>query len=144
MLQCKSKQLISLIATKIPHLFNVYLNLDYQTRFIGKIDTAGEGTFFTNRTEKHLFRKLNALGINHYLLTHSTIPFKNIVINYCGKKLHSTREYFLQKGKTFQFSQKGFELQQFVPIDELNLKSVRFFERSSSYQQELFTYAGGI
>ncbi|NMB81420.1 MAG: hypothetical protein GYA14_06340, partial [Ignavibacteria bacterium] len=52
----KSKELISLIPTKHSNVFNVQLNLDCQTRFIGKIDTAGEGTFITNRTEKHLFR----------------------------------------------------------------------------------------
>lgn len=136
----KSKELISLIPTKHSNVFNVQLNLDCQTRFIGKIDTAGEGTFITNRTEKHLFRKLNALGINHFLLSHSSIPFKNIVINYCGKKLQSTREYFLKKGKTFQFSKKGFEVQQFVPIDELNLKTVRYFERSTGFQEDLFQY----
>ncbi|MDQ7818375.1 MAG: hypothetical protein RDU14_15215 [Melioribacteraceae bacterium] len=140
MLHNKPKELIQLIPTKHSNVFNVQLNLECQTRFIGKIDSAGQGTFITNRTEKHLFRKLNALGINHFLLSHSSIPFKNIVINYCGKKLYSTREYFLKKGKTFQFSKKGFEVQQFVPIDELNLKTVRYFERSTGFQDDLFQY----
>lgn len=139
-MQAQSRELISLIPTKHSNVFNVQLNLDCQTRFIGKIDKAGEGTFLTNRTENHLFRKLNALGINHFLLSHSSIPFKKIVINYCGKKLYSTREYFLKKGKTFQFSKKGFEVQQFVPIDELNLKTVRYFERSTGFQDDLFQY----
>lgn len=138
--QLKTKELIQLIPTEHSHVFQVKLNLDNQTRYIGKLDTAGEGTFFTNRTEKHLFKKLHALGINYFLLSHSSIPFKNIVINYCGQKLQSTREYFLKKGKTFQFSKKGFELQQFVPIDELNLKTVRFFEQSNGFQEDLFNY----
>jgi len=140
MFQNKAKELISLIPTKHSNVFNVQLNLDCQTRFIGMIDKSGEGTFLTNRTEKHLFRKLNALGINHFLLSQCSIPFKNIVINYCGQKLYSTRQYFLEKGKTINFSKQGYELQLLVPIDELNLKTARFFERSTGFQDDLFQY----
>ena len=138
MLQHKSNQQIALIATKHSHIFTVQLNLGFQTRYIGKIDSAGEGTFITNRSEKHLFRKTNSLGINYSLLIDESIKFKNIVINYKGKKLYSTRNYFLKKGKAFQFSNKGFELQIFVPLDELNLQTVKRFEQSFDIQDDLF------
>jgi hypothetical protein len=137
-MQHKSNQQIALIATKHSHIFTVQLNLGFQTRYIGKIDSAGEGTFITNRSEKHLFRKTNSLGINYSLLVDESIQFKNIVINYQGKKLYSTRNYFLKKGKAFQFSNKGFELQIFVPLDELNLQTVKRFEQSFDIQDDLF------
>jgi hypothetical protein len=139
MLQGKSSKLIELIPTKHSHVFQVQLNLEYQTRYIGKIDTAGEGTFYITRSEKHLFRKTNALGINYSLLSDESIKFKRIVISYCGKKLISTRNYFLKKEKAFQFSNKGFELQVFVPLDELNEKTAQQFEQSFEVQESLFT-----
>ncbi len=127
-MQSKNKKLLELIPTKYPSVFNVQLNLEHQTRFIGKIDLAGEGTFTTSRTEKHLFRKTNSLGINYNLLADKKIPFKWIVIDYCGRKLISTRNYFVKKGKAFQFCKKGFELQIFVSVDELNIHKAREFE----------------
>ena len=101
----------------------------------------GEGTLIITRSEKHLFRKTNSLGISYPLLIDETIRFKTIVIIYNGKKLYSTREYFLKKGKAFQFSNRGFELQLFVCLDELNINTVRKFEESTGFQQGLFDNA---
>ncbi len=139
----KNKNLIELIPTKYPSVFNVQLNLEHQTRFIGKIDFAGEGTFTTSRTERHHFRKTNSLGINYNLLADEKIPFKWIVIDYSGKKLISTRNYFLKKGKAFQFGKKGFEVQIFVCIDELNIHTAREFEASQTIQGNLFPVPSG-
>lgn len=140
-MQNKTNQLISLIPTKHPHLFQVRLNLDFQTRYIGKIDTSGEGTFLTNRKEQHLFRKANSLGINYSLLSDDSIRFKWIVISYNGKKLKSTRNYFIKKGQAFQFSNKGFELQVFVPLEEINLKTAEAFEKTFEEPLTLFSLA---
>jgi hypothetical protein len=139
MLLDKSNQQIALIQTKHSNLFTVQLKLEHQTRYIGKIDTAGDGTLITSRKEKHLFRKTNSLGINYSLLLDENIKFKWIVISYNGQKLISTRNYFLKKGKTFQFSNKGFELQIFVPLAELNLQTVKSFEQSFGVQENLFS-----
>lgn len=144
MLQNKSNTSFQLIQTKSSHIFQVKLNLQNQTRYIGTLNSIGDGIFFTSRNSRHLFRKTNSLGLNYSLLSSESIKFKWIVIYYNGKKLISSRNYFLKKGKAFQFSKKGFELQQFVPVDELNLKTVRFFESSTSYQLDLFSYAGGM
>jgi hypothetical protein len=141
MLQDKSKKLIKLIPTKYSHVFDVKLNLEFQTRFIGKVDTSGEGTFITTRKEKHLFRKTNSLGINYALLADESIPFKWIVINYNERGLITTRNYYLQKGKAFQFSKKNFELQSFVPLTELNRKTAEQFEKSNGKQDDLFALA---
>jgi len=138
MLQRKPNKQIVLIATKHSHVSNVFLNLEFRQIPIGKIDADGEGSFITTRQEKHLFRKTNSFGINYSLLTDDSIHFKWIIIKYNGKKFISTRKYFLKKGKAFQFSNKGFELQVFVPIDELNRKTAEQFENSIIIQENLF------
>lgn len=125
-------KLIGLIPTKRNYVFNVQLSLESQTRYIGTLDTAGEGTFTTTRKENHLFRKTQSLGINYDFLADKSVKFKWIVISYCGKQLISTRDYFLKKGRAFQFNQKGFELQIFVPVDELNIRTARAFEASQT------------
>ncbi len=138
-MQLKFNSQIQLLQTKHPHVFIVQLKLEHQTRYIGKIDVSGEGTFLTYRKEKHLFRKSNSLGLSYSLLSDENIKFKWIVISYNGQKLISTRNYFLKKGKAFQFSNKGFELQTFVSLDELNLQTVKRFELSTGTQEDLFS-----
>lgn len=113
----ENTKLVGLIPTRYPSVFTVQLNLEAQTRYIGKIDIAGEGTFISERKQKHVFRKTNSLGINHSLLVDESIPFKWIVIDFEGRKLVTTRLYFLSFGKCFQFGNKGFELQCFLPLE---------------------------
>ncbi len=137
-MQNKTNQQIELLQTKHPHVFNVKLNLAHQSRFIGRIDTSGEGTFVTQRTEKHLFRKSNSLGLSYSLLSDENIKFKWIVISLNGQNFISTRNYFLKNGKAYQFSNKGFELQIFVTLDELNLKTAEQFENSIGHQEDFF------
>ena len=134
----KTNKLITLIPTKHPKVYDVKLNLEFETRYIGKIDTAGDGTFISVRNEAHLFRKTNSLGLNYDLLSSEDVHFKNILIIYNGKKLLTTREYFLKKGKIFQFAKKGFELQMFLSLDEFNLKKALEFHRSFGGQIDLF------
>lgn len=114
------------------------LDIQGKSRLIGILDESGEGTFIAIRKEKHLFRKNNSLGVNYELLTAKYISFKWIVIDYCNRKLVSTREYFLQKGKALQFNKQGFELQIFVPFAEMNIHTARAFEK----EQELKTKSG--
>lgn len=134
---------LKLIPTKNPQRFQVQLNLNFQTRYIGKLDISGEGTFLTNRKQKHVFRKLNALGINSELLHDSNIPFKYIRISFTDesgikKNLETTREYFLRKGTTFQFGLKGFELQIFLPICEFGINKAIQLEKQLGVQENLF------
>ena len=129
---------IQLVQTKHSHVFTVQLNLSHQTRYLGKIDTAGDGTFSTNRKKKHIFKKTNAIGINYQLLKDESIKYKWILIDLEGKKLITSREYFLSKGKCFEFNNKGFELQCFLPIDEFGMDKVKTFERANPKQESLF------
>ena len=129
-------KLIELIPTKYPSVFQVQLNLEMQTRFIGKLDTAGDGTFLTNRKPQHLFNKTNSLGINHYLLTDESIPFRWIVIDYDGRKLVTSRLYILTHGKCFKFN--SFDLQTFLSLPEFGLNRAREFEARQVIQENLF------
>ena len=128
---------IELFPTKSPYIFTVGLKLDHQTRFIGKLDTAGEGTFISNgRTEKHLFEKLNALGINKELC--ERFNFRWILVPFCGRKLWTSRLYLLHHGKVYSFPKRGFEPQCFLPISEWGLEKVKAFEDALSQQCDLF------
>lgn len=137
----ENKKLLELIPTKYPSVFQVQLNLEMQTRFIGKLDSAGDGTFITKRKAEHLFIKTNSLGINHSLLSDESIPFKWIVIDYEGHKLITSRLYMLTHGKCFKFGAQGFELQCFLPLSEFGLNKAREFEARQVVQESLFAEA---
>lgn len=129
---------LQLIPTKQPSIFNVQLNLPFETRYIGKLDTEGEGTFLTKRKEKHLFKKLNSIGINYSLLKDEFIPFKWIVIDYQSRKLITSRRYFLKHGQRYKFSNEGFELQCFLSLDLFGIDKAREFESRLCHQCSLF------
>jgi hypothetical protein len=100
------------------------------------LDTSGEGKFLTERKEKHLFRKTNSVGLNETLLTSPDIDFKFIIIGYNGKKLITTRIYFVTHSRVFIF--KGFEKQYFLPLDEFGIDKAEEYEKSISKQLTLF------
>ncbi len=140
-MQSENTKLIELIPTKYPSVFQIQLNLNMQTRYIGKLDTAGDGTYLTQRKPQHLFKKLNAIGINHSLLIDESIPFKWIVIDIDGHKLVTSRLYMLTHGKCYKFGNQGFELQCFLPLEEFGLSKARNFEARQVIQENLFSEA---
>lgn len=125
-------KLIELIPTRHNSVFNIQLSLESQTRFIAKIDLAGDGTLIIMRKKSHLFRKTNSLGINHSLLVDESIPFKWIVIDFEGRKLVTSRLFFLSFGKCFQFGNKGFELQCMLPLESFSIEKARAFEAAQT------------
>lgn len=118
-MQTQVKQ-ISLIK-KHPHVYAVKLSLDFQDRYIGFLDTAQDGSFLCNRNSKHLFRKTSSLGMCYDFLKDSSIKFKYIVITYEGKTYRTTREHWLKHGRIFQFKNKNFEVQAFLPLSQINM-----------------------
>ncbi len=128
-----------MIPTKHSNVFDVVLQLELQQRHIGRLDTAGEGTFYTKRNEKHLHRKTNSLGLNLELLQRQDLRFSWILIEYCGKRLVTSRQFLLYHGKVFTFSNSGFEKQIFLRLDLWGEERARAFERSLSKQGDLFT-----
>jgi len=142
--QEKESQLKAAKRKNQPYVLDIVLDLPTERRFIGTVDLAGEGTFTCNRTEsKHLFQKLNAIGLNHRLLTSNKISFKWIVINYVteegkSKKLVTSRNYWKKYGQTFQFSDKGFELQSFLSLNQFGIDKAREYEQDLNNQTEMF------
>jgi hypothetical protein len=132
-------QNICLIASKFSYVFNVVLKLAHQTRYIGRLDQAGEGTFTTKRSEKHLHRKTNSLGVNLELL--QRFNFKWIVIDYCGKKLETTRNFLLYHGSVFDFKKAGFEKQCFLKLNLFGRDKAEAFDRTILSQGDLFSQA---
>ncbi len=127
-----------LVQLSAQHLFKIRLILPFKTPIIGTLDTSGVGTLILHRKKEHILNKINAIGINYELLSSPDIHYKWIKIFCDNKELISTREYYLIKGRTFQFSSKGYELQSFVPIDELTLSTIRKFEIDINRQGNLF------
>jgi len=127
---------VELIPTKHSHLFKVKLNLEFQSRYIGTLDKSGEGKFLTDRKKKHLFRKTQSIGLTEGLLHSQDLNFKWIIIDYEGKKLITTRFYFITHSKVFKF--KGFEKQYFMPLTEFGLAKTEKYEKSLSTQLSLF------
>jgi len=132
----KHNKLLELIPTKHSYLFRIKLNLDFQTRCIGTLDSSGQGTFFTERKEKHLLKKTNSFGLSGELLNSPDIQFKYITIDFEGQKLSTTRMYFLTHSKCFTF--KGFERQFFLPLNEFGLNKAEEYEHSLNEQLNLF------
>ena len=135
---------IILTPTQHQHVYGVFLILPFETRNLGILDQGGEGTFTTKRNSSQLFRKLNALGLNHDLLTNEEIKFNWIVIDYFDKetnlfrKLVTSRIYFLTHGQCYEFTGKGFELQCLLPLPLFGINKAREFEKHIGKQERLF------
>lgn len=119
----------------------VNLVLNGKSKQIGKIDFAGDGTFTANkRNESHLFRKTNSLGLSYGLLKNESIKFKWIVIDYCGKKYVTSKEFLLKFGHVLHFN--NYETQIFLPLNLFGINLVREFEKEEknkpNQQQNLF------
>lgn len=132
------KSNVKLIPTNNPKRFIVQLDLPSERRYIGYINTAGDGAFITEKQKKHIYRKYNSFGVSYDLLHNPNIEFKWIIIKYQGNEYTSTREYYLQKGKITNFTNKGYELQLHVPLEELNIETVNKFEATRPNQLNLF------
>ena len=139
-MRTQDTQNISLSPTKNPYIFIVGLKLDFETRYIGRLDKTGDGTFISNkRTEKHLFENLNALGINKELC--ERFNFRWILVPYCGRKLWTSRLYLLHHGKVLSFGKAGFKTQVFLALDEWSMERAKAFEQALSRQTNLFEEA---
>ena len=132
---------LRLIPTAHLHVFQVRLNLPLQTRYIGKLNEAGEGTFFTKRGAQHLHRKTNSLGINLELVQRQDYHFKWILVEFNGERVITSREFLLYHGSVFDFSKAGFEKQIFLQLNLWGEERAKAFERTLVQQGDLFAKA---
>lgn len=129
-------QKIELCPTRVASVQNVVLHLNGTARLIGRLDSAAGGIFYTKRTVNHLHRVSNSLGLNYEFL--SRYPFRWVNIDYDGRRLVTTKNYFLKNGKVLNFSKAGFELQVFLPLEKFGRDTALEFERTSNCQPHLF------
>jgi hypothetical protein len=127
-------------ASKKPFRFNVFLG----DKNIAEINTIGKGTLIIYKKERHIFRKLNAIGLNYELLVSPVIHYRLIVIylqrNNLDKPefLYTDREYFLNKGKIFEFKKANCEKQVFLPLNLFGIEKVKEYHRLQPNQESLF------
>jgi hypothetical protein len=98
---------------------NLKLTEERRKRNIGTLDFSSRTLYVTRQRDKHLFRKMNAYGFNHYLLKEAKlfdqVTLKDETHNWC-----IPREYILDKGNFLNFSNHGgFELQIFVRLSDI-------------------------
>ena len=113
--------------------------MDAETRFIGRLDEAGEGTFYTKRSQQQLHRKTNSLGLNLELVQRQDFHFEWIIIEFDGRKLITSREFLFYHGSVFNFHKAGFEKQIFLQLDYWGEDKAKDFERTLCSQVELFS-----
>lgn len=93
------------------------LNAEKRSRNVGTLDFSTRVLWVKREREKHLFRKMNAYGLNHYLLKEAKL-FDHVRLRDEQHDWLIPREFILENGKFLNFSNHGgFELQIFIPID---------------------------
>lgn len=109
----------------ITAVLSLKLSSESKSRKLGIIDIKNR-TFEVKRAyNKHLFRKFNAYGFNHKILSETKL-FDTIILSDEYNKWKFPVSLVLEKGKFLNFSKGGFELQVFIELSEL--KDFEVFE----------------
>lgn len=95
-------------------------------RKIGVITKSTRTMFITRKREEHLMRKLNGYGFNRYVLETAKL-FDKINLKDEHSKWEIPVKYILENGTFLQFKQVGYEVQQFVSLEQL-----KKFEKGAS------------
>lgn len=102
----------------ITAVLSLKLASESKSRKLGIIDIE-KRTFEVKRVySKHLFRKFNAYGFNHKILSETKL-FDTIILSDDFNKWKFPVSLVLEKGKFLNFSKGGFELQVFIELSEL-------------------------
>lgn len=108
-----------LIIEHYPSYANLKLHLfsEKRERNVGTLYFASRTLHVKREREKHLFYKMNAYGLNHYLLKEAKL-FDHVCLRDEKHEWLIPREFILQNGKFLNFNNHGgFELQIFIPLD---------------------------
>ena len=98
------------------NIISIQLKNEARTREIGVINQK-ERYFAVNRIrEKHLFRKNNSYGFNHYILSNAK-KFDSIRLSDDFGTWLIPIKLILEKGSFLHFNKVGFELQIFLTLD---------------------------
>lgn len=96
----------------------LYLSKLGVNRTLGVMNTVTKTLTVSRTSKRHLMRKLNAYGLNDWVLHH--LPVENVHFIIDGKHYEMSKQQILDDGKYLNFQQQGFELQIFVTVETLN------------------------
>ena len=108
-------------STHKAHIATLRLKLasEKHYRSIGRINMKHRQLEVMRERSKHLFRKYNAYGFNHHILANATL-FDHVLLKEDNGVYNVPKEVILEKGKFMNFKNHGgFELQIFLPLDEI-------------------------
>ena len=111
-----------LIIDHYPAHANIKLKLasESRERNIGTLDIVARVLYVSRIKSKHLFRKMNAYGMNHYILKEAKL-FDMVILNDEHSTWNIPREFILSKGNFLNFSNHGgFELQIFISLTDID------------------------
>ena len=98
------------------NIISLKLKSESRQREIGVINPK-ERYFAVNRIrEKHLFRKNNSYGFNHYILANAK-KYDAIKLSDDFGTWLIPNKLIIEKGSFLHFNKDGFELQIFLPLD---------------------------
>ncbi len=88
-------------------------------RLIGTVTKNTRTIEMRRKRGVHLFRKLNAFGFNHYVLSNQNSFDWVRLSDDAGNHWKVPVSYILEKGHYMNFKSEGFELQRFVSLEDL-------------------------
>ncbi len=108
----------------------IYLKLlsESKKRLIGTVTRSTKTIHFKRKKAPHLFRKGNAYGMNYWILSSQTYMEWVNLSDDCGGNWKIPIKYILDNGKFLQFSEKGFEKQLFLSLEELEQFKIHEYE----------------
>jgi hypothetical protein len=101
-------------------LINIKLHLQGdKPREIGTVTKSTRTIQMKRKRGLHLFRKMNAYGFNDYILRNQTTFDWIRLSDDTGSNWKIPVSYILESGQYMNFKNQGFELQRFVPLEQL-------------------------
>jgi hypothetical protein len=104
------------------NVISLQLKAENRIREVGIINLQEKYLSVNRIREKHLFRKNNSYGFNHYILSNAKKFDKVMLSDDYGTWLIPIK-LILEKGSFLHFNKEGFELQIFLPLDIITKSS---------------------
>lgn len=97
-------------------------------RLIGTVTKSTRTIVMTRKRGIHLYRKINGYGFNHYVLKNAYTFDMIRLSDDTGSHWKIPVSYILENGSFLNFQKVGFELQQFVSLEQIEQFRVHNFE----------------
>lgn len=101
-------------------IVSLKLREEKRYRRIGVINMKQKKIEIRRNRAEHLFRKMDAYGLNYKLLADST-KFDKVCITDEHCRWTIPKQYLIDNGKILNFSQQGFEIQTFIALSDIEI-----------------------